>query len=126
MRVPLKIDLALHASPSIALVTEFIAFQKPYSSYETTFIAPILAAFAGVGYGSWTEYCGFHNGECASIFGFNDALIKEPFFLVPYPFLTDNPFKIRVGIYGAATLLSISLFRALNRLHPDRRTAVIH
>ncbi|KAF8488781.1 FAR-17a/AIG1-like protein [Gautieria morchelliformis] len=107
-RVPLSIDLALHATPTIALVTEFIVVQTPYSSYDVTYIAPVLAAFAGVGYGSWAEHCARHNGE------------------FPYPFLTESPFTIRIAIYAGATLLALSIFRGLNRLHPHRKGGVSH
>lgn len=39
-------------------------------------------------------------------------------YAVPYPFLTENPFEIRVGIYGGASILALLSFWLLNALHP--------
>lgn len=68
MRVPLAIDLALHASPIVALVTEFYLFQTPFASRDVTYIAPIFLALSGMGYALWAEHCAKHNGQCASMF----------------------------------------------------------
>lgn len=37
---------------------------------------------------------------------------------VPYPFLTQNPFPIRLAIYGGATTIGGLSFLAMNTLHP--------
>lgn len=37
--------------------------------------------------------------------------------VVPYPFLTDNPFEIRLAIYVGAGMLAFSSFWLINRVH---------
>ena len=37
---------------------------------------------------------------------------------VPYPFLTQNPFNIRVAIYVGASTFAALAFMAINALHP--------
>lgn len=37
--------------------------------------------------------------------------------VVPYPFLTENTFPIRVGIYAGASVVAYASFRLLNELH---------
>ena len=40
-------------------------------------------------------------------------------FTVPYPFLTENPFSIRVGIYVGASAIALGSFWSLNALHSN-------
>jgi len=39
------------------------------------------------------------------------------YYTVAYPFLTHNPFPIRLAIYGGATTLGAFSFLAMNALH---------
>lgn len=36
---------------------------------------------------------------------------------VPYPFLTENPFEIRVGIYAGASVIALGSFWIINAVH---------
>jgi hypothetical protein len=40
---------------------------------------------------------------------------------VPYPFLTENPFEIRVLIYACAAFLALVSFWGINSVHPGRK-----
>ncbi|KAF8518421.1 FAR-17a/AIG1-like protein [Hysterangium stoloniferum] len=99
-RVPLPLDIALHASPLITLLLEFILYQEPYSSYDVSYTAPVLIIVAGIWYGSFVEYCASYNKS------------------FPYPFLTNNILGVRIIIYSCATLLALLTSRAVNALHP--------
>jgi len=104
-RLSLDHDLALHASPVLALLLEFIFFQEKYSVREVNYGATFLAILAGAAYGSWVEYCASYNKT------------------FPYPFLTENPFNIRIGIYAVATLLALLSFRGINFAHSRGKKA---
>ncbi|KAF9483902.1 hypothetical protein BDN70DRAFT_873302 [Pholiota conissans] len=98
--LPLTVDLSLHAVPAISLTLDFFFFERKYTKKEVHVIAPIAAAGFALWYGSWVEYCGkMNNGS------------------FPYPFLTENPQEIRIGIYIGATVLSFFSFRFINSLH---------
>ncbi|KAF4614547.1 hypothetical protein D9613_002984 [Agrocybe pediades] len=99
-RIPLSMDLALHAVPCISLILDFSFFEKKYTKYEVK-LAPIVAVVFSLWYTLWVEHCGKMNNG-----------------IFPYPFLTENPLNVRIGIYIGATLLSIFSFRAINALHP--------
>lgn len=64
IRIPFSLDLALHASPAIALLTEFVAFQMPYSYSDVTYTATVFAVLVGIWYGTWVEYCASYNKDC--------------------------------------------------------------
>ncbi|KAF9780720.1 FAR-17a/AIG1-like protein [Thelephora terrestris] len=98
LKLPLKVDLALHALPGIALAFDFFFFEKRYTKFQAARVAPLTAVLFGVWYVSWVEYCASHN---------------ERF---PYPFL-DSPYYIRAFIYVGAVLQAILSFRVLNSLH---------
>lgn len=65
IRIPLKIDLALHASPAISLLLDLFAFEAPYTQKEATIGATVSAVLFGVWYASWVEYCALENKNCA-------------------------------------------------------------
>ncbi|KIJ34690.1 hypothetical protein M422DRAFT_70171 [Sphaerobolus stellatus SS14] len=102
-RIPLSMDLALHAVPAISLIFDFLVFQKPYDATDIKYTATILVALAGLWYSSWVEYCASYNKT------------------FPYPFLTENVFNVRVGIYIGACLLALGVFRTLNTVHPRKQ-----
>lgn len=64
MELPLKVDLALHAAPVIALTLDFFLFEKRYTRYQVTHVAPLTSILFGLWYVIWVEYCASHNGRC--------------------------------------------------------------
>lgn len=64
MRIPLSVDLALHAVPAIALVLDFFFFERKYTKYQVARVLPLTAILFGLWYVSWVEYCASHNGRC--------------------------------------------------------------
>lgn len=97
--LPLKVDLALHAVPGIALTLDFFLFEKRYTRYQVTHVAPLSSILFGLWYVIWVEYCASHNGR------------------FPYPFL-ESPYYIRALVYIGAVFQAIFSFRILNFLHP--------
>ncbi|KAK7693643.1 hypothetical protein QCA50_003212 [Cerrena zonata] len=97
-RIPLQIDLALHAAPAISLFADFLLFEKKYSDKQAKIGGFVVAALSGIGYSWWAEYCAKHNG------------------IFPYPFLTVSPFEVRVAIYTVLTLFAYQFFVWLNAL----------
>jgi len=98
-RTPLLIDLSIHAVPALSLLSDFILFEHKYSPSETCYVAPLVTVVAAVWYSWWTEYCARFNGT------------------FPYPFLTNNPFEVRVQIYFGAASLALVSFWIINSLH---------
>jgi len=98
--LPMRIDLCLHALPCLALLTDFMVFERKYGRSVIVYAAPLLTLLYTVSYAWWVELCATHN---------------EKF---PYPFLTFNPFEVRVFIYGGVGALAWVSFYALNALHP--------
>ncbi|KAJ7632508.1 FAR-17a/AIG1-like protein [Roridomyces roridus] len=97
-RIPLRIDFCLHAMPAISLLADFMLFEKKYRRSGLA-LAPVMALVATVGYSTWAEHCATKNGT------------------FPYPFLTVNPFEIRLRIYTAVGVCACISFYALNALH---------
>ncbi|KAJ7740719.1 FAR-17a/AIG1-like protein [Mycena maculata] len=101
--LPLRIDLALHAVPCLALLADFMIFEHRYGRKAILYAAPAITLICTLWYASWVEHCATKNRT------------------FPYPFLTLNPFEIRLRIYAATgTLACLSLY-ALNALHPKSR-----
>ncbi|KAI9570488.1 FAR-17a/AIG1-like protein, partial [Boletus coccyginus] len=96
---PLTIDLALHASPLFTLLVDFFVFESKFSKTYVHKAAPAAVVVYAIWYASFVEYCATFNGS------------------FPYPFLTHNPFPVRVLIYAAAAGIALSCFRTLNALH---------
>ncbi|KAJ7470655.1 FAR-17a/AIG1-like protein [Mycena latifolia] len=101
--LPLRIDLALHAVPCLALLADFMIFERRYGRKAIIYVAPPVALVCTVWYGWWVEHCASKNGT------------------FPYPFLTLNPIEIRLRIYAGAGILACLSFYALNALHPKSR-----
>jgi len=101
LRLPLFIDLALHASPASALLVDFLIFDTKYEERELKYRVPFAAIVFAVWYGLWVEHCAKNNNG-----------------IFPYPFLTENPLEIRIVIYIVAALVAIMSFRLINSLHP--------
>jgi len=100
MRIPLPLDLALHAAPAISMFLDFTLFEKRYSKKQAFFGGIPLCTVAAIGYATWVEYCASFNGS------------------FPYPFLTENPPEIRKAIYAGAGSLALVTFWIVNALHP--------
>ncbi|KAK0205390.1 FAR-17a/AIG1-like protein [Desarmillaria ectypa] len=98
--IPLSIDLSLHAVPGIALVADFLWLEKKYSRRTVARYSIPTMVVCTVAYGTWVEWCARINGFFA------------------YPFLTDNQFAIRLGIYAGGACVGYLSFRILNAIHP--------
>ncbi|KAI8998487.1 FAR-17a/AIG1-like protein [Trametes punicea] len=99
-RLPMRVDLAVHAAPAISMFIDFYFLEVKYPKKASIRGAILVAALFGSWYSCWVEYCASFNG----------------FF--PYPFLTNSPFHIRVAIYIVATALAAVSFIGLNATHP--------
>ncbi|KAF8969985.1 FAR-17a/AIG1-like protein [Flammula alnicola] len=98
-RLPLSVDLSLHAAPAVSLMLDFFLFEAKYNKRDVRVAAPIAVVAFALWYCIWVEYCGKMN--------------KGVF---PYPFLTENTQPVRIGIYIGAIILSLSSFRLINSL----------
>ncbi|KAG1875032.1 FAR-17a/AIG1-like protein [Suillus tomentosus] len=99
-RIPFNIDFSLHLAPVITLLVDFIFFEKKYTKKQAQIGSPLVVLACGAWYSWWVEHCASYNHT------------------FPYPFLTENPFNIRVGIYAFVSFLAWSCFRLMNALHP--------
>jgi hypothetical protein len=115
MKLPLSVDLALHAAPGIVLLLDFFFFERRYTKRQVTRVAPLTAILFGLWYVSWVEYCANHNGRCESSIPVSGLLLLITG-AVPYPFL-EAPYYIRTLVYIGAVFLAILSFRVLNSLH---------
>lgn len=109
LRLPLSIDLALHASPALALLVDFLIFDIKYEERELKYRVPFAATVFAVWYGLWVEHCAKNNNGN-----------------FPYPFLTENPLEIRIVIYVVAALVAIMSFRLINSFHPTVTKQIRH
>ncbi|KAJ3502323.1 hypothetical protein NLJ89_g8942 [Agrocybe chaxingu] len=99
-RLPLSIDLALHAAPALSVILDFFVFERKYNKKEVEVGAPAAISLYALGYTLWVEHCARENDG-----------------IFPYPFLTENTLPIRIGIYvGTAGLATVS-FKLFNSLH---------
>lgn len=121
IRIPLSLDLALHASPVISLLIDLFAFEAPYSKWETKYSAPAVASVFGVWYAFWVERCAGINKSCecgfCSLYPADEVYLTDRLTLAgPYPFL-ENPFPIRVAIYAAVCTVAVLSFQGVAGLH---------
>lgn len=64
-RLPLHVDLSLHAVPAVSLILDFFVFEKKYTEREVNVVAPFAAVAFASWYGTWVEHCGkMNNGLC--------------------------------------------------------------
>jgi FAR-17a/AIG1-like protein len=61
-RLTLPVDLALHASPVLALVTDFVLFETRYG-VNAVASAPYIISLFAIWYGSWVEHCARGNND---------------------------------------------------------------
>jgi hypothetical protein len=64
VRIPLPVDLALHATPSLSILADFFLFESKYQRKDIQVGAPITTAAFGLWYGFGGEHCGKINGVC--------------------------------------------------------------
>ena len=64
IRIPLKLDIALHAAPGTTLLLDFFIFEQKYTKDYAQQGGAIVAALAGLWYSCWVEYCASVNGIC--------------------------------------------------------------
>lgn len=67
-RIPVKMDLALHAVPAISLLLDFFLFERKYTTKQATYGGFVVAAASGFWYAWWVEECAKYNGICESSF----------------------------------------------------------
>jgi len=115
MRIPLGVDLSLHAAPGIALVLDFFLFERKYTRYQVARVAPLASVLFGLWYVGWVEYCAIHNGRCTPSLLVSGLLLLITD-TVPYPFL-EYPYYIRALVYVGAVMCAVLSFRFLNLLH---------
>lgn len=66
IRVPLHLDLALHAVPGFVLLLDFFLFEQKYARDQARYKGAFVTAFASIWYGWWVEHCASFNGSCKS------------------------------------------------------------
>ncbi|EIW69504.1 hypothetical protein TREMEDRAFT_30965 [Tremella mesenterica DSM 1558] len=98
-RIPLWMDLSMHAVPGIVLLLDFFLLEPKYRQPASTRGAALLAIIFGTTYSLWIEYASNINGR------------------FPYPFLTVMTLSQRVMMYVISTGLALGAFRFLNWLH---------
>ncbi|KAK4687737.1 hypothetical protein P7C73_g2395, partial [Tremellales sp. Uapishka_1] len=98
-RIPLWMDLSMHAVPAIALVIDFFAIEPKFLPPVSNQYAPVLALSWGAIYSTWVEHCASINGR------------------FPYPFLTMSDLPGRIAIYIGASVFAYGVFRVLNWIH---------
>ncbi|WVQ70249.1 uncharacterized protein L199_008475 [Kwoniella botswanensis] len=98
-RIPLLMDLSMHALPAVALIIDFFFLERKYKPPASTIGAFALAASFGTAYSLWVEHCASINGS------------------FPYPFLTIMNPQQRVMMYVGSTVMAWTVFRGLNALH---------
>ncbi|KIJ68994.1 hypothetical protein HYDPIDRAFT_164692 [Hydnomerulius pinastri MD-312] len=99
-RMPLDVDLCLHAVPFLSLLVDFIVFENKFAYEQANTVALIVISAYGICYGAWVEH----------IAKFNK--------MFPYPFLTvRQPFSVHARTYVLAILVRMGFFRIVNDLH---------
>ncbi|CCL99345.1 uncharacterized protein FIBRA_01363 [Fibroporia radiculosa] len=98
-RIPIQVDLALHACPVIALLLDFYLVERKYTRTQAVYGGLSVCAVACILYGSWVEYLAPFNGS------------------FPYPFLTENPFNVRLAIYAGLSSFALVMFWLMNACH---------
>lgn len=122
---PLSVDLAIHACPVLALLTDFLLFETTYDR-KAMANAPYVISLFAVWYGTWVEHCAKNNNDICMFtwLGSIDACVDFDMFFaltVPYPFLTENSLKHRLMIYIGAALLGYTAFWTINTFHGRSR-----
>jgi hypothetical protein len=64
MHIPLLVDLALHATPSLSILADFFLFESKYQWKDVQVGAPITTAVFALWYSLWVEHCAEINGVC--------------------------------------------------------------
>lgn len=64
IRIPIKLDLSLHAIPSAALILDFFWLERKYTKSQAQRGGAVVTVLAAVWYGCWVEYCASYNGIC--------------------------------------------------------------
>ena len=107
-RIPLWMDLSMHALPAMALMlggsrmsqsrlmVDFLVLETPYTPPSSNIYAPLLAFAFGSAYPLWIEHCATINGQ------------------FPYPFLTAMTAPQRVQMYVGSSIGALLVFWGLN------------
>ena len=64
VRIPLWIDLSLHATPALSILVDFFFFESKYRWKDVQVGAPMTTAAFALWYSLWVEHCGKINGAC--------------------------------------------------------------
>ena len=68
MRIPMSMDIALHAVPAISLLLDFFLLERKYTPKQAAYGGFIVAAISGFWYAWWVEECAKYNGICEYMF----------------------------------------------------------
>ncbi|KDN40424.1 hypothetical protein K437DRAFT_258649 [Tilletiaria anomala UBC 951] len=96
VKIPIEIDLALHAAPSLFLLVDYLVFSPPFfKSMKPAAVSTTLT----IAYCVWVERCAFKNGH------------------FPYPLLDPLTDAQRYGLYGLCALILVGVLTATQALH---------
>lgn len=115
-RIPLSLDLALHAAPALFLLAHFYLLEPKFDRRSISRLSVLVSTIFAVWYSAWVENCAAYNGTCKSLLAYRNYVMVQSSFLVPYPFL-QVPFSRRIAIYLTATAFANACLRVLNVLH---------
>ncbi|KAG6329867.1 hypothetical protein ID866_9222 [Astraeus odoratus] len=100
LRLPLPVDLAMHGAPMVALMADFLFFERKFSRQQMNRVAPVVMVAYGAFYSGMLEYLSALNGRFM------------------YPFLNMSPFSVRLAIYVGSAGVGFGSLKFLNKMHP--------
>ncbi|SDA03965.1 BZ3501_MvSof-1269-A2-R1_Chr3-2g05787 [Microbotryum saponariae] len=99
-KIPLFLDISIHAFPALLLWTDFLVFSPPMSKKANPLL---ISTVATMGYTTWMEYTSHHNQW------------------FPYPFLSELTRIQRASFYIAMIPVLLGLFYLANGIHRSVR-----
>lgn len=63
-RIPVEMDVSLHAVPAISLLLDFFLLERKYTRKQAIYGGFVVAATSGLWYAWWVEECAKYNGTC--------------------------------------------------------------
>ncbi|KAL9933649.1 hypothetical protein V8E36_007307 [Tilletia maclaganii] len=101
IRLPIWLDLRLHAFPGVLMLIDYYAFSPAWSKNTH---ALIVGGVPTLIYVAWATLCAHFNGH------------------YPYPLLTEASIPARLGIYAGslAVMISLTVFFRESHVHVDK------
>lgn len=113
--IPLKYDLALHLLPAIAILADFIFFEKQFPSVWCKRVPATMGVY-GLFYSSWVEFCAKQN----------DGWCKFAFSTIPLvhgsSFPSSIPFPHRSNVRSACGHLFRSCYLWIRLVQLDQQS----